>query len=462
MASSTTAATAQSRADQSANAAGKEVRYPLGPLEEVFWNVGNRFEGDGTAALSARIGGVIQPQRIAEALSVLQKRHPRLRARIVVGEDRRAYYEVAPVMAPVPVRYRQFDSEELPWAAEAQAALNTEFDECGPLCHVTVLQSGVCPISEMVLTFHHSLTDGTSGLLLFHELLSHYEALYRGATVESLLSATEPLPFVAADIPPITAPWRDRWAMFSRLVRGFIRKRRASWTALPRDSNEYTPRWVRWVLPADQTSALERICRKQRLPVYGAVFALAVTSLAELLPHEAARLVCRCPVNMRELPYCKRVISYEHLGCFVSGLDRQYVLRKPYAFWDLARTACNDVREFSAKQGPAMALTMLPTADRIARWLRISPKRPPMRDTMSVNYIPCPPVIQQQYGNLTLEAITGLNRCRYMGVSIMVAALLFKGRLNVTLGSVNVSERLHSDFHAAMARNFERLISGQI
>jgi len=448
--------------DRSVDAGVPCARYPLGPLEEVFWSFGNRFHGDGTAALSARIGGHIDTERLAAALLVLQKRHPRLRSRIVVGTDGRALYEVFPTMAPIPVHVKRFDTVDLPWAEEAQRAVATDFEEGAPLCHVTVLQSTTHPVAELVMTFHHSLTDGTSGMLLFHELLSRYEALQQGTPVEAILDATEPLPFVAADVPPITAPWRDRWAMFWRLVRGYVRKRRANWTALPRDSDEYTAKWSRHVLSAEATTAIERACRKQRLPVYGAVFALATTSLAEALRDEPVQFICRCPINMRELPYCNRVISYEHLGCYVSGLDRPYTLKRPYAFWDLARAACADVREYTMRQGPAMALKLVPMVDRLQRWLRISPRRPPMRDTMSINYIPCPPIVKRQYGDLALEEISGLNRCRYVGVSLMIGAILFKGRLNLSLGAVNVSERLRTDFHAALARNIERLARGEI
>lgn len=438
------------------------IRHPLGPLEEIFWNIGNRFEGDGAAAISASLGGVVQPELLAGALALVQKRHPRLRARIVTGPDGRPIYEVLATMAPIPVRFVKLDAEELPWATHAQRAVETDFQEGGPLCHVTVLESTVRPISEIVMTFHHSLTDGTAGLMLFHEVLSKYEALHQGHSLDALLAATEPLPFVSAGIPPVTASWGDRWAMFSRLVRGFVRKRRAGWTPLPRDSAEYTPRWFRRILSAEETRALERRCRQQRLPVYGAVFALAVTSLRDVLSGEPARLVCRCPVNMRELPNCSRVISFEDLGCFVSGLDRLYVVHKSDDFWRLARLGCEDVRGFITRQGPAMALRLLPVADRITRFLRISPRRPPMRDTMSVNYIPCPPVIQRQYGDLTLEAVSGLNRCRFMGVSLMVAATSLKGRLNFTLGSVDVSEQLHVDFYHALSANIDRLARGEL
>ena len=443
-------------------AGAQTMQYPLGPLEETFWSVGNRFHGDGTGTISARLGGIVRPETLSGALAILQKRHPRLRARIVTSKSGRACYEVSPSMSPIPVFVKRFPAQELPWASEAQRSLEIDFNPQGPLVHVTVLQSDVCPVSELMLTIHHSLTDGTAGLMLLHQLLANYEELWSGKSLESVLDATESLPFVAADIPPITAPWRDRWQMFVRHVREYMRKRRSGWTVLPSDSPEYSPRWFRQQLSSDDTLALERLFRKRRISVYGALFALAVTSLAESMPSEPVQFACRCPINMRDLPYCERQISYEHLGCFVAGLDRVYTLSKPYDFWGLARAACDDVREFTVKQGPAMALTLVPWAGRLAGVFRISPKRPPMRDTISVNYIPCPTTLKQQYGDLTLESITGLNRCRYMGVSLTVAGTLMHGRINLVLGAVNVSERLREAFHATLIANIGRLIRGEI
>lgn len=436
--------------------------YPMGPLDAAFLQIGERFDGDGTSVISTQIRGTIQPELLRGALAVAQKRHPRLRARIGKGSDGKPCYEMLSAMTPLELRIKDVDADPLPWAEESLSLVAEHFDlSAGPLCRVVLLRNQRQSLNELIFAMHHSLADVGSGAQLTHDVLRNYELLASGQTLEELMRTTEPLPFVAAEIPPITAPLRDRLAMIKRLVRGYLRKRRRSWTPLPNDSTDYRPHWSRYVLSTEDSAKLMRICRKKRLLAYGAIFAAAVTSLADCLEGKRFDFICRCPVNARELPGCPRTISTEQLGCFVSGLDNLYTISKPAAFWDLARQACDDMRVFVSKQGPAMALSMLPMAGKLATWLRISPKRPPMRDTMSVNFIPCP-MIKERYGDLTVAALSGINRTRYMGVSLMVGATVVNGRVNFSLGAIDVSDSLRQQFHARFFDTLQRVIRGEI
>lgn len=448
--------------DQPPDSTQEIVRYPMGPLEAAFLQIGERFDGDGTSSISTQIRGTIHPEILRGALAAAQKRHPRLRARIAEGSDGKPCYEVLPAMTPLELRIKDFDAEPLPWAEESLALVAEKFDlSTGPLCRAVLLRNERSSLNELIFALHHSLADVGSGAQLTHDVLSNYERLAGGQSLEELMRATEPLPFVAAEVPPITAPLRDRLAMIKRLVRGYLRKRRRGWTPVPSDSGEYRPDWSRHVLSQEDSTALMRLCRKKRVLAYGAIFAAAVTSLAECLEGNRLQFLCRCPVNARELPGCRRVISSEQLGCFVSGLDNLYTVSKPAAFWELAKQACDDMRAFVSRQGPAMALSLLPVAGKLATLLRISPKRPPMRDTMSVNFIPCP-MIKEHYGDLAVEALSGINRTRYMGVSLMVGTTVVNGRVNFTMGAVDVSESLRRKFHATFFDTLRRVIRGEI
>lgn len=437
-------------------------RHPLGPSEDILWRASRRFRGDGSGLVTLRIHGRIQPELLRGALAVVQKRHPRLRARIAPGPDGKMCFEVHPSFAPIPLQFKSFDTEELPWSDEAHRVLEEEFSDGEPMCRLAVLQSELRPVSELILVMHHSLTDGIAALCLLHQILSHYETLWGGTRLEDLLAATEPLPFLASDNPPLTASWKDRWAMFRRLAKSYARRRRANWTPIPSDSSEYTPYLTRTQLSVEDTHKLLRRCRQQRVPGYGMLFAAALTSLAETFHGQPVQFACRSPINMRELPNCKRVISYEHLGCFAGGLDRVYHFSgRPVEFWSLAREASEDMREFILRQGPAMMMKLIWVADALAPLFRVSAERPPMRDTIQVNYIP-DLGIKDRYGDLSMEAFAISGRWRYLGVSLLAFASVLSGRMNFSLGSVNVARQFREEYHQRFMEKIHRVVQGEI
>mgnify|MGYP001373142587 CR=1 FL=1 len=92
----------------------QSAQYPLGPLEDLFWphrqsSPGRRHRRDFSPGL-----GIVQPEPLAGALTILQKCHPGLRARIGTGADSKACYEVFSSMAPLPVRVKHLNERELP------------------------------------------------------------------------------------------------------------------------------------------------------------------------------------------------------------------------------------------------------------------------------------------------------------------------------------------------------------
>lgn len=435
--------------------------YPLGPSEEILWRASQRFRGDGSGLVCLRIHGRIQPELLRGALAVAQKRHPRLRARIAPGPQGKMGFEIHSQFAPILFRYKTFETAELPWAEEAHLELEEPFPDSHPMCRIAVLQSTSEPVCELILVMHHSLTDGIAALCLLHQILTHYETLWNGTRLEDLLVATEPLPFLASENPPLTAPWSDRWAMFRRLLKSYVRRRRANWTPIPSDSSEYTPYLTRTQLTAEETHRLLRLCRQKRVPAYGFLFATALSSLAETFHGQPVRFACRSPINLRELPNCKRVIPYEHLGCYAGGLDRLYEFRGPIDFWALAREACEDMREFTLKQGPAMMMNMIWVVDALAPLFRVSPERPPMRDTIQVNYIPSLG-IQDRYADLSMEAFAVSGRWRYLGVSLLAFATVLNGRMNFSLGAVNVARDFREEYHTRFMQRVQEVLRGEV
>jgi hypothetical protein len=134
---------------------------------------------------------------------------------------------------------------------------------------------------------------------------------------------------------------------------------------------------------------------------------------------------------MRQVPGFE--VSDLHLGCFVSGFDQVYTIRKTPSFWDLARRGRQDVQRFVEKQGPIMGLNLL-------RFLNMSSWRGGKRDTLGIDNLGVARVLGT-YGDLTLEEISSVVANKNFGVSLMLLPCTLLGRLNITVGTVNVAEK---------------------
>jgi len=450
-------------ADNSALPADRPRKlYPLGPLEETFRFISQRFNGDGNAALIVRLAGRLEPEPLAGALAALQRRHPRLRARIVPDAEGRHCYEILDRVPPIPLEIKDFPDDELPWEAEGLAVVAERFDlSAGPFLRVKVLRSATGRASELIINFHHAIVDGVSGSRVIHEVMANYEALAGGTSLGALQASQALLPLVPEPIPQLTAPLWDRAEMFLRMVRGYIRKRRRKWTPLPNDSAAYNPRFERASLSKEDSGLLVRRCRAMKVPTYGAMFAAALSSMAQCLGEGTWRLAARCPIDARGLPGAPEELSDEHLGCFVTGLDRVYKVRPPVPFWEIAHQACEDCRRFIRKQGPAMAIRLLPLANRGAKVFNITTARPPMRDSLSVDYMPCSG-LRQQYAGMAVEAFSGVNRNRFLGVSAIVGGFSLKNQMSFTIGTVDVSEAFRRDFQQAFFEMLQKVIHQRV
>ncbi|NIM96705.1 MAG: hypothetical protein GTO24_01070, partial [candidate division Zixibacteria bacterium] len=311
--------------------------YPLGPLEDIFRDVYERFEGDGASAVTVRINGVVSEKRLKVALVMLQKRHPRLRARFGVDCDGNPCFLVSETAPPIPLELKDFQDRELPWKAEGLQSVSTPFDtRLGPLCRVKVLRNVRDSVCEIIICCHHAIIDGASAFSIIGDLLSYYDGLSGGSgEYRSVVDNVESLPFIGALQPPMTSSLFNRVQVFGQIIKAYIQRRRRAWIALPNDSAEYFPRWSRRILSSEETTAFVKRCRREKIPAYGAIFAAAIVSLAEFLGDRPLRFACRFPIDTRLLPGAGFVVSNEHLGCFVSGFDKVYKIKKPISFWEM-------------------------------------------------------------------------------------------------------------------------------
>jgi hypothetical protein len=442
----------------SAGSESNDVVYPLGTLEGLFRYVYERFQGEGAGALTVQINGMLSEKRLQVALAMLQKRHPRLRARFGTDSNGSPCFLVSKKAPPIPLEIKDFQDQKLPWKAEAMESVSKLFDtRVGPLCRVKVLRDLRTSVCELIICCHHAIVDATSVFRLVGDLLSYYDdPTSYSAEDGTVVDAVESLPFVPAFKPPITSSLLHRTQVGAQIIKAYMQRRSRAWITLPNDSAEYVPRWSRRILSSEETSGLVKRCRQEKIPTYGAIFAAAVSSLAKCLHDRPLRFACRLPIDLRQLPAAGSRVSNEDLGLFVSGFDKVYKIKKPISFWEMAKVGCADMQQFIAKQGPAMALRLLPVAERLSSLA----SNPPMRGTMSIDYAPATG-IRLEYNDLSVDSLSFIFRNKFFGVSLFIGAVTVKGRLNFSMGAVDVTEELQRNFHDGFFEILRKVIRGQ-
>jgi hypothetical protein len=139
----------------------------------------------------AEIAGAINPERYRAAFDVVQRRHPMLSVYVKddVECEPSVYRSCRPLLVDVLPVAREPD-----WRRVVERELSTPFlDTEGPLMRATVLHDS--DRVSIILTFHHVLADGMSGVSIVQDLM---EAL-DGRTLSPLLDIAS-LEKLAADV----------------------------------------------------------------------------------------------------------------------------------------------------------------------------------------------------------------------------------------------------------------------
>ncbi|MEH0547421.1 amino acid adenylation domain-containing protein [Streptomyces sp. B21-105] len=182
---------------------------PLSFGQQRLWFLDQLTPGSAsyTSGGAVRVRGVIDPERLAAALTAVVARHEALRTAFAI-EDGVPVAVIAPPTA-VPLPLIEVEGVDAARAA-ASDELSTGFDLArGPLLRATLLRLG--PVDHvLVVAVHHVATDGWSQALLWAEVAAAYSG-----------TASADLPVQYADF----AVWQRSW------LSGDVLERRAEhWT----------------------------------------------------------------------------------------------------------------------------------------------------------------------------------------------------------------------------------------
>jgi hypothetical protein len=314
---------------------------PLSPPERVLWWFDHGAPLHFTTVLDYI--GPLSETALRAALDALQRRHPLLRATIT-GTPHALRF--APLNAPLPLRVEAAEPERY---AERLAAELTEpmpsLD--APLLRCTWLRDADAG-GRLLLTLHHSIGDGRSGVLLARDLA-------RAAAGEALAPLPEPPPLWNAR-PPRARGLRGWSRLALTMLRDVGRVLRAGGRPVPVPVDALVPLHERrpgvhpLTFDAGFTERLTARARAEGTTVHGVLSVVLMQALATEHPTPVP-MSCGTPVDVR--PYLEPSVA-EALGYYV-GLSQSVHRIDPAApVWPLARRLRDEIRADVAHHVPTI------------------------------------------------------------------------------------------------------------
>ncbi len=117
-------------------------------------------------AFRVKVKGTISKQELAKALLKVQRKHPLAGVRVIMTEDKKQFITTENV-PEIPLQ--QFDGNKISWETIAEEELFRSFDIFkGPMIRVFLIQRK--NISDIVVIFHHAVSDGLAAVVFLHHL----------------------------------------------------------------------------------------------------------------------------------------------------------------------------------------------------------------------------------------------------------------------------------------------------
>lgn len=423
---------------------------PLEPWDEVFYSLSHKFEGAGMGGVMLRVRGSIEAEPLRAALSSLQSRHPRLRARVMESSDGRHQFQFLATPPSLPFEIKDLDTDPLPWQEEASRLMSAPLDPAvHPLTRLLVLRNRNLSRCDVIFVAYHAIVDGRSVFRMVADLLEYYEDAEQNGRPPPVSS----LPIVTNPHAERSGSLLNRLAVMAHLVRRRRANRKGLWTSLPRADDVPPHRlWAHSVYSEEATMALARCCRKEKTTMYAALFAAGACGLRATLPDRQLRIKCRFPMDIRnKLVGSSGPVTEDDLGNFFSGYENVYAIDGKPSFWDLARRVHGDVKNFTDGGGPSLVYNLV-------RSVKFPYKpRTLKRGTMFVsNYGVA--AVRDLYGSLSLEECAIVFKNDLVGPALMVQSVVLQRRLNLSLSSVEVPEEFWGRLRAEILARLQREI----
>lgn len=398
---------------------------PLTDAERACWLIDQQRPF--TILHIAHLTGSLDPGALRRALDAVTAAHPLLRVGVAPGSPPRYRATTRPV--PLRVLPRAGDDDWRRALAEDRA---TPLDVAeGPLARLTLVHGA--DRSELLLTTHHGISDGLSGVALVRDLLT---VLARDAEGQPADLPIRPLRPGVTDLLPAARRGWTGWPARLRYLLGQLgallrrpQKLREE-ASVPVERRVGVTRHAR--LDAATSAALLARCRAEGTTVHGAIVAAALRALAAHLG-APARLGCCTPVNLRGQ---LTVPVDDEVGLYVGPVVHFHDVAPDAALWPLAREVRSALRDAIDAGLPAVALltqsALLPrgATPAVAAGLLYHP----LFGALAVTNMGAPD-IPVTYGALGLERLHIASPTAPLGSLLSLAVLTLRGEISINFNT---------------------------
>ena len=301
---------------------------PLSGMERGLWKTDLAAPLNFTTV--ARVSGPLSDDALRAALPALRARHPHLRERIEAGEF------VDDGVPPLSLRVSSRG-----WLEELEDELNGRIEL--PLARF--VRAG----DRLLITLHHAIGDGMSGVYLMRDWL-------QAATGARLEPLTDP---GGVDACVHGAPGLPNHLRFI-LREAWLTARDGLPLKLRREQQRFCyqrrTRVRHVVLEAAQVEALAARARREKTTVHGALSAAMLLGLLHDTGKAKAGVMFGSPVNVRA-----SLGVGEQVGFFVSMLGFRDAVRADMPLWELARTVRRSLEADLATKLELSLINLMPT-----------------------------------------------------------------------------------------------------
>lgn len=298
----------------------------LGPTENIYFLLDKLYCLN--FVVFAEIDGVLDAQRLAEALRQVQAQHPLLRARVTLVGGRHWFKPVPPGSHPIPIETGTLRN----WRLQLATQLEIPFAGEAPLARFLVLggRAGKC-VAAMV--FHHVIGDGRSGADVLVEVLRRAAGEALPLRIRPARASAQSLDLIEQqDLMGASLKKLGYWLnqgksalKFAQQLPGFDMRVRT------RRRIEVVP----FALPRRRALALREACRGQGSTVQGALGAALLLAINDEFPAAQARnLALNSLADLRGV--LSGGLTQQDLGLYIATINTVHALAASPDFWALA------------------------------------------------------------------------------------------------------------------------------
>jgi hypothetical protein len=308
------------------------MRRKLGSVEHAF-TANGRFAPLAAVSILAFHPGP-DPEKVRQALTLLQRQHPFLRATLYAqGSD--YYLEIGSDAPTIPVEVIS-RLDENHWQEVAAAELNREIGQDNtPLMRLTYLRPAKTDgPAELIFTYHHSIIDATSGVRLLEQLLT-LSTDDHTAVPDARFALSPAEEHFPASIRGIRALPQ----MVNYLARQMADELRYRWQARGTRPQPIHPTALCAIitrkLDAATTTQLVQQSRRRRTTLNSLMSAAMLSAVHKYL-YDSQPMPLRAIMFGNLRPYLEPPIPAEDLGCMITMLRYTVNIESGMDIWQLA------------------------------------------------------------------------------------------------------------------------------